>query len=76
MRNCCNNNGLSKVLKVLERSFTVMYEFTFFHVAGASFNMMSGSGGGMGGQGQGMYMNLNGGERDNYAPSSVPSQVS
>ena len=53
-----------------------MYEFTFFHVVGASFNMMSGSGGGMGGQGQGMYMNLNGGERDNYAPSSVPSQVS
>ena len=37
--------------------------------------MMPGSGGGMGGQGQGMYMNLNGGDRDNYAPSSVPSQV-
>ena len=37
--------------------------------------MMPSSGGGMGGQGQGMYMNLNGGDRDNYAPSSVPSQV-
>ena len=36
---------------------------------------MPSSGGGMGGQGQGMYMNLNGGDRDNYAPSSVPSQV-
>ncbi len=38
--------------------------------------MMGQGGGGMGsGGGGGMYMNLNG-ERDNYAPSSVPSQVS